>query len=241
MRKCIAGTLCCLIVAALATGTPAGIRGLQTQDPRLQTPDWLAVVSSESAVLYSGPVPNAPVIQKMAKGDVVRVDLEFTGETGRWYKVSTVGQASTSGYTRAENLSVPSPPDTTAWEYKPPPEPSGENTAEGGKTKAERRILVPVTRTQIEKDVRAFFATRFGRSAPVSADGQTILHSRMGFDHSNAVDIAVSPDSAEGQALMNHLRAMGIPFIAFRRAVPGSATGAHIHVGIPSPRVARLR
>jgi hypothetical protein len=241
MRKCIPVTLHCLIVAALATATPAGIRGLQTQDSRLQTPEWLAVVSSESAVLYSGPVASAPVIQKVAKGDVVRVDLEFTGETGHWYKVSTVGPAATSGYTTADNLSVPSPPDTTAWEYKPPPGPSGGDTAESGKVKAERRILVPITRAQIEKDVRAFFATRFGRSAPISADGQTILHSRMGFDHSNAVDVAVSPDSAEGNALMSHLRAMGIPFIAFRRAVPGSATGAHIHVGIPSPRNRRLR
>jgi hypothetical protein len=31
------------------------------------------------------------------------------------------------------------------------------------------------------------------------------------------------------------LRRAGIPFIAFRSAVAGAATGAHIHIGQPSP------
>jgi len=180
---------------------------------------------------------NAPAIQKVAKGDSLRIEMEFTGEAGHWFKVSTAGSV---GYVKAEDLSVPSPPDTAAWEYKPPPDPSPESSPGAGRSKA-GRILLPVTRAEIEKDVRAFFASRFRHGAPISADGQTTFHSRMGFDHSNAVDIAVGPDSAEGQALMNHLRAMGIPFIAFRRAVPGSATGAHIHVGIPSPRYRRSR
>jgi hypothetical protein len=37
------------------------------------------------------------------------------------------------------------------------------------------------------------------------------------------------PDSPQGIALLNYLRGAGIPFIAFRSAVPGSATGAHTH------------
>ena len=81
-----------------------------------------------------------------------------------------------------------------------------------------------------------FFAARFGRPLPVSAVGQTPLHDRLGFDHHNAVDVAVHPDSAEGGALMAWLRDHGISFIAFRGAVPGVATGAHVHVGEPSPR-----
>jgi len=85
--------------------------------------------------------------------------------------------------------------------------------------------------------VESFYASKFGRSLPISAYGQTSVHNELGFDHRNAIDIAVQPDSAEGQALMGYLRAEGIPFIAFRHAVPGSATGAHIHVGPPSHRI----
>jgi len=85
--------------------------------------------------------------------------------------------------------------------------------------------------------VETFYESKFGRSLPISAYGQTAVHNELGFDHRNAIDLAVQPDSAEGQALMTYLRAEGIPFIAFRHAVPGSATGAHIHVGPPSHRM----
>ena len=85
--------------------------------------------------------------------------------------------------------------------------------------------------------IESFYESKFGRSLPISAYGQTTVHNELGFDHRNAVDIAVQPDSPEGQALMGYLRSEGIPFIAFRHAVPGSATGAHIHVGPPSHRL----
>jgi hypothetical protein len=81
-----------------------------------------------------------------------------------------------------------------------------------------------------------FFTGRFGHPLPVSALGQTAAHDRLGFDHRNAVDVAVHPDSVEGRALLDHLRASGISFLAFRAARPGVATGAHIHIGSPSPR-----
>jgi len=87
--------------------------------------------------------------------------------------------------------------------------------------------------------VEAFFAGRFHHSLPISAMGQTPVHDRLGFDHHNSMDVAVQPDGVEGQALMEYLRSQGIPFIAFRHAVAGSATGAHIHVGYPSHRLAR--
>jgi hypothetical protein len=86
--------------------------------------------------------------------------------------------------------------------------------------------------------VESFFIRKLGRQLPVSAFGQTSVHERMGFDHHNAIDVAVHPDSAEGQALMAYLRSQGIPFIAFRQAVAGAATGAHIHIGKPSHRIA---
>jgi len=83
-----------------------------------------------------------------------------------------------------------------------------------------------------------FFITRFGRPLPVSAYGQTPLHDHMGLDHRDALDVAVHPDSPEGRALMEYLREAGIPFIAAWGVVPGATSGAHIHVGQPSPRIA---
>ena len=76
-----------------------------------------------------------------------------------------------------------------------------------------------------------YFARTFGRPLPVSAYGQTPVHDKLGFDHRNAVDLAVHPDTAEGRAMMDWLRKAGLSFIAFRGAVAGTATGAHIHVG----------
>src|SRR5262249_34268055 len=81
-----------------------------------------------------------------------------------------------------------------------------------------------------------FFAA-FGRSLPISAFGQTKLHDRLGLDHRAAVDVAVHPDSPEGQWLMKELRAAGIPFIGARGMVPGGSTGAHVHIGPESPRL----
>lgn len=81
-----------------------------------------------------------------------------------------------------------------------------------------------------------FFQQRFGRRLPVSALGQTATHDHLGFDHRDALDVAVHPDSVEGHALLAHLRAHRVPFLAFRGAVVGASTGAHVHVGAPSPR-----
>lgn len=85
--------------------------------------------------------------------------------------------------------------------------------------------------------IKQFFIRRFGRALPIGAFGQSALHDRWGYDHRNAMDLGVRPDSAEGQALMEYLRANGIPFTAFRFAIPGVATGPHFHVGLPSHRI----
>ena len=44
-----------------------------------------------------------------------------------------------------------------------------------------------------------------------------------------------------GRALMSFLRTNGIPFMAFRSRVLGMSTGAHIHVGRPSPRMLEVK
>jgi hypothetical protein len=89
--------------------------------------------------------------------------------------------------------------------------------------------------------IEKFFAQTFRRALPISALGQTATHDRLGFDHRDAMDVALHPDSKEGQSLLSFLRESGIPFIAFRNAVPGSATGAHIHIGKPSPQLNAMR
>jgi hypothetical protein len=89
--------------------------------------------------------------------------------------------------------------------------------------------------------IEKFFLGQFGHALPVSALGQTSAHDRMRFDHHDAMDVAVHPDSNEGRALMAFLRQSGIPFMAFRGKMAGSATGAHVHIGKPSFRIASPR
>jgi hypothetical protein len=85
--------------------------------------------------------------------------------------------------------------------------------------------------------IQTFFSVEFGHSLPTSAVGQSATHNRLGYDHRNAVDVAVHPDSTEGRALISYLQGQGIPFLAFRAAIPGVATGPHNHIGSPSHRL----
>jgi hypothetical protein len=85
--------------------------------------------------------------------------------------------------------------------------------------------------------VQTFFSQTFGRPLPTSAVGQSAIHNLLGWDHRNAVDVGLHPDSAEGKALITYLQSHGIPFLAFRSAIPGVATGPHIHIGQPSHRI----
>jgi hypothetical protein len=87
--------------------------------------------------------------------------------------------------------------------------------------------------------IEKFFAQAFGRRLPVTALGQSHMHNRLGFDHRDSIDVGLHPDSAEGRTLIDYLRSSGIPFLAFRQAVPGTATGPHIHIGRPSARLGR--
>ncbi|HEU0252255.1 MAG TPA: hypothetical protein VFR12_04430 [Pyrinomonadaceae bacterium] len=85
--------------------------------------------------------------------------------------------------------------------------------------------------------VQQFFSKTFGKALPISTIGQSATHNRMGWDHRNSVDVGIHPDSAEGRVLMAHLQSSGIPFLAFRSAIPGVSTGPHIHIGAPSHRL----
>jgi hypothetical protein len=86
--------------------------------------------------------------------------------------------------------------------------------------------------------VQSAYQSRFGKPLPVSAMGETALHRALGFDHTGRVDVALNPDQPEGMWLRQYLEANRIPYFAFWQAVPGKATGAHIHLGPQSTRLA---
>jgi|ERR1044072_907351 hypothetical protein len=90
-------------------------------------------------------------------------------------------------------------------------------------------------RSQAPK-IESFFQQTFKRPLPIAVFGQGAIHERWRLDHRNAMDISINPNSAEGQALMDYLQRSGVPFSAFRGAIPGVATGPHIHIGRPSHR-----
>lgn len=85
--------------------------------------------------------------------------------------------------------------------------------------------------------VENFYRAKFARSLPVTAFGQSELHTRWGLNHHQGIDVGLHPDSAEGKELINFLRTERIPFLAFRGAIPGVATGPHIHIGKGSHRL----
>ena len=84
--------------------------------------------------------------------------------------------------------------------------------------------------------VQRFFSDTFKRELPIAVFGQGPIHERWRLDHRNSMDISLHPDSAEGQALLAFLQKNGIPYLAFRAAIPGASTGPHIHIGRPSHR-----
>jgi hypothetical protein len=94
-----------------------------------------------------------------------------------------------------------------------------------------------IFRPQDLQKISLAFESKFARPLPISADGETATHRAMGFDHRGRVDVAVNPDMPEGTWLMQYLQANRIPYFAFRMAVPGMATGAHIHLGPQSTRL----
>ncbi len=87
--------------------------------------------------------------------------------------------------------------------------------------------------------IRLEYERAFQGPLPVTAQGATALHRALGFDHRGRVDVALHPDTKEGAWLLGLLEELRIPYFAFRAAAPGRSTGAHIHIGPPSPRLAR--
>jgi len=94
----------------------------------------------------------------------------------------------------------------------------------------------PFSTSTLKKVILAF-EKQFARPMPISAMGETAFHKTLGYDHRGRMDVALSPDSMEGQWLKTYLEQQGIPHYAFRSAVAGKASAAHFHIGPPSQRL----
>jgi len=85
------------------------------------------------------------------------------------------------------------------------------------------------------------YQNQFHERLPVSAIGQTRLHSSLGLNHRGRVDVALNPDCPEGLWLRQYLEDRHIPYLAFRCAIRGAATAPHIHIGPESSRLRVIR
>lgn len=159
--------------------------------------------------------PAAEIWMHMAGGKRFQVDDVNEDESGYWYKRGNMWQF--VDRSRVASVERSSPVKVT-------------DTDESLPTPSRWRIS---DATRIE----AFYLSRFGRALPIGTLGQSNLHTLWGLDHRNGMDISLHPDSAEGKVLISFLRTEGIPFLTFRGPIPRVATGPHIHIGNPSPRV----
>lgn len=149
----------------------------------------------------------------LATGNTLLVDEISESSDGYWYKRGNITTfLDRDRVTRIEH-----------------PKPEGE-AATSAPAREGKWTLAEATK------VEQFFLSKFKRPLPVSAFGQSDLHTRWGWDHRNGMDVGLHPDSVEGRALIEFLRAESIPFLVFRGPVPGVATGPHIHVGNRSSR-----
>lgn len=149
----------------------------------------------------------------LATGNSLLVDEVTESSDGYWYKRGNVTTfLDRERVTRIEH-----------------PKPEGEAVA---------TAEAPPTKWSLAEaaKVEKFFLSKFNRPLPLTAFGQSDLHTRWGLDHHNGMDVGLHPDSVEGRALIEFLRAESIPFLVFRGPVPGVATGPHIHIGNRSPR-----
>ena len=155
-----------------------------------------------------------PVTIVLVGGAPLLVDEVSESRDGYWYKRGNM----TTFLDRARVARIEHP--------KPP----GESESSGPVAPAGKWSLAEATK------VKDFFFNKFNKPLPLSAFGQSDLHTRWGLDHRNGMDVNLHPDSSEGRALVAFLRSESIPYLVFRGPIPGVATGPHIHVGKPSPR-----
>ena len=171
-----------------------------------------AETQNESTVAQTPPAVPPSVRINFVSGGFILADEAFERAEGYWYKRGNV----TAFLERSRVRSIDTQPANEP-EDKPI-----KSTARWQISDADR--------------IKKFFLTTFNRPLPLSAFGQSDLHTRWGLDHRNGMDVNLHPDSSEGRALIAFLRQHEIPFLVFRGPIPRVATGPHIHIGNASSR-----
>ena len=171
-------------------------------------------VHAQDAEKKDQPTEERPTIV-FASGNQMLVDEVFERDNGYWYKLGNV--STFLDRDRVMRIEFPKSEKEAAA--------PAENPGKWRLAEAEK--------------VKSFFLVKFNTPLPLSAFGQSDLHTRWGLDHRNAMDVGLHPDSVEGRALIAYLRAEAIPFSVFRAPIPGVATGPHIHIGYRSSRTYR--
>lgn len=182
------------------------------------------VVRRQKALFDMQELVSAGVISR-AEADASGMNLEHAKDELEWAKsrAELIEQMAQSVRIEKEIASIESQAEShPEWAGKVYTKYDGS----GVFTEADRRSL------------ETAYLARFARPLPISADGETALHRSLGFDHRGRIDVAVTPDQPEGLWLMHYLESKHIPYFAFRAAVPHQATGAHIHVGPGSTKLA---
>jgi hypothetical protein len=171
---------------------------------------------TKTAPAPTSPQPKPSIRVHLVGGGRMQVDELTERADGIWYKRGNV--TTFLDKTRVERIESLAQPEDT-------------QTAAASETLAGNWSISDSAR------VENFFLARFNRRLPLTAFGQSDLHTRWGLDHRQGIDVGLQPDSPEGRVLINFLRTEKIPFLAFRSAVPGVATGPHIHIGKGSHRL----
>ncbi len=167
------------------------------------------------------------------QGLISKKDFEASGRTvaEAREKVTEVNQRMASADSQIADTLLEAEAETKLAKSKPIPK--------GGLVKTASFISYNGSAVWVLSDawkVQRFFLEAFKKPLPIAVFGQGAIHDRWRLDHHNAMDVSLHPDGPEGQALLSFLRNNGIPFLAFREAIPGTATGPHIHIGRPSHR-----
>src|SRR5882724_8751502 len=85
-------------------------------------------------------------------------------------------------------------------------------------------------------EIQNLYQSSFNKPLPLVNKGQGSIHNKLGYDHRNSADVGINPSTPEGQQFIEKLKGVNVPFLAFTGAIPGVATGPHIHLGFPSQR-----
>ncbi len=88
-------------------------------------------------------------------------------------------------------------------------------------------------------EVETAYQTAFKKRLPLTNRGQGSIHNKWGYDHRNSADVSINPSTPEGQQFIEQLKSANIPFLAFTQAIPGVATGPHVHIGHPSKKTSQ--